>query len=64
VPTLLLYAGDDKLVDPAGSRAFAQNAPKQVVSAHVFPRLFHEIFNEPDSEPVFNTLRQWLDANF
>jgi alpha-beta hydrolase superfamily lysophospholipase len=64
VPTLLLYAGDDKLVDPAGSRAFAARAPKGVVSAHEFPRLFHEIFNEPDSEPVFSELKQWLGERF
>jgi alpha-beta hydrolase superfamily lysophospholipase len=64
VPTLLLFAGDDKIVDPAGSRAFAAAAPKQVVSAHEFPRLFHEIFNEPDNEPVFSRLKQWLDERF
>ncbi|HWI79534.1 MAG TPA: alpha/beta hydrolase, partial [Ramlibacter sp.] len=64
VPTLLMYAGEDKLVDPAGSRAFAARAPKEVVSAHCFPDLYHEIFNEPDSEPVFETLTQWLDERF
>jgi alpha-beta hydrolase superfamily lysophospholipase len=64
VPTLLLYAGNDKLVDPAGSRAFAAAAPKQVVSAHCFERLYHEIFNETDSEPVFARLKQWLDERF
>jgi alpha-beta hydrolase superfamily lysophospholipase len=64
VPTLLLYAGDDQLVDPQGSRAFAANAPKQVVSAHGFPRLFHEVFNETDNEAVFDALRQWLDERF
>ena len=61
---LLMYAGEDKLVDPAGSRAFAARAPKEVVSAHCFPDLYHEIFNEPDSEPVFETLTQWLDERF
>ena len=64
VPTLLMYAGDDKLVDPAGSRTFAANAPQQVVSAHCFAGLFHEIFNEPDNGAVFETLRQWLDEPF
>ena len=62
VPTLLLYAGADKLVDPQGSRAFAAAAPTGVVTAHCFESLFHEIFNEPESEPVFERLRQWLDA--
>lgn len=64
VPTLLLYAGADKLVNPAGSRAFAAAAPKQLVSAHCFETLYHEIFNELKSEPVFAELRKWLDARF
>jgi alpha-beta hydrolase superfamily lysophospholipase len=63
-PTLLMYAGADKLVDPRGSRAFAAAAPAQVVTAHCFEALFHEIFNELDSEPVFEMLRQWLDERF
>lgn len=64
VPTLLLYAGADRLVDPQGSRAFAAAAPAGVVTAHCFEPLFHEIFNEVDSEPVFERLRQWLDERF
>lgn len=64
VPTLLLYAGADKLVNPAGSRAFAAAAPKQVVSARCFETFYHEIFNELDAEPVFAELKKWLDAHF
>jgi len=64
VPTLLLYAGADKLVNPAGSRAFAAAAPKQVVSARCFETLYHEIFNELDTGPVFAELKQWLDLRF
>jgi alpha-beta hydrolase superfamily lysophospholipase len=64
VPTLLLYAGADKLVNPAGSRAFAAQAPPQVVTARCFEGLYHEIFNELQPEPVFAALRQWLDARF
>jgi alpha-beta hydrolase superfamily lysophospholipase len=63
-PTLLMYAGDDRLVDPAGSRAFAQSAPLRTVQAHCFEGFYHEIFNEPGKERVFATLKQWLDANF
>jgi alpha-beta hydrolase superfamily lysophospholipase len=64
VPTLLMYAGADQLVNPAGSRAFAAAAPSDIVTSHCFPDLFHEIFNELESEPVFDTLKQWLDARF
>lgn len=64
VPTLLLYAGADELVNPAGSQAFVAAAPPGVVSAHCFASLYHEIFNELDSEPVFAALKEWLDARF
>ena len=64
VPTLLLYAGDDKLVNPAGSRAFIAAAPRRVVTAHCFESMYHEIFNEVDSESVFEELKIWLDARF
>lgn len=64
VPTLLVYAGDDRLVRPEGSRRFAEAAPAAVVSATCFPALYHEIFNELDAQPVFDTLARWLDARF
>jgi alpha-beta hydrolase superfamily lysophospholipase len=64
VPTLLMYAGADRLIDPGGSEAFALAAPPQVVTTHCFAGHFHEIFNEPDKEPVFNALRLWLDSHF
>jgi alpha-beta hydrolase superfamily lysophospholipase len=64
VPTLLLYAGQDKVVDPEGSRAFAAAAPTTMVASHCFDGYYHEIFNEADREPVYAQLQQWLDARF
>jgi alpha-beta hydrolase superfamily lysophospholipase len=64
VPTLLMYAGDDRLLNPQGSRTFAANAPKNVVTSVCFDDLYHEIFNERDSTAVFATLKQWLDSHF
>lgn len=64
VPTLLLYAGDDRLLNPAGSRRFAMTAPANVVRAICFESLYHEIFNELDARPVFAALGQWLDEKF
>jgi alpha-beta hydrolase superfamily lysophospholipase len=64
VPTLLLYAGADQLVNPASSRAFAAAAPKAVVSSRCFEALYHELFHELQSAPVFAELKQWLDARF
>jgi alpha-beta hydrolase superfamily lysophospholipase len=63
-PSLLLYAGADKLVNPTGSRAFAAAAPKTVVSSHGFDTLYHEIFNERKSAPVYAELKKWLEFRF
>ncbi len=62
VPTLLLYAGSDRLVVPAGSAAFAEAAPPSVVTARPFGSLFHEIFNEPEQDEVLSVLTAWLDT--
>ena len=64
VPTLLLYAGQDRLVNPEGSRQFAQTAPVKLVTTQCFEDLYHEIFNEQDSAPVFASLKTWLDRRF
>ena len=58
-PTLLMYAGQDKLVNPEGSRRFAQAAGARL-QAHCFDAMYHEILNEPDAQPVFAMLDQWL----
>ncbi|MDB5731012.1 MAG: alpha/beta hydrolase, partial [Variovorax sp.] len=60
VPTLLLYAGSDRLVRPAASAAFAATTPAGMVRAICFQPLYHEIFNALDAEPVFLELRRWL----
>ena len=68
-PTLLMYAGVDRLVNPAGSREFASRATGPevrpgLVTARCFEGLYHELFNELDAGAVFDTLKTWLDARF
>ena len=62
VPSLLMWAGDDRLVAPAGSQAFSDRAPPAVVQAQCFDGAYHELFNERDdfAAPVFARLREWL----
>jgi alpha-beta hydrolase superfamily lysophospholipase len=61
-PTLLMWAGADRCVAPAGSAAFAQAAPKAVVTTREWPGLFHEIFNEPEQDAVLGAMVDWLAA--
>ncbi|HEV2540746.1 MAG TPA: alpha/beta hydrolase [Frateuria sp.] len=65
VPTLLLVAGADRLVDAGGSRAFAAAAPAGLLTTHQFGTLFHELFNEaePARGEVLALLARWLQAH-
>jgi alpha-beta hydrolase superfamily lysophospholipase len=62
VPTLLLVAGDDRLVAAAGSRKFADAAPREYLRLEWFDGLYHEIFNEAEAlrAPVFAALDAWI----
>jgi alpha-beta hydrolase superfamily lysophospholipase len=61
VPTLLLWAGADRVVAPSGSRTFAAAAPMDVVRSKEYPEHFHEILNEPEQDEVLDEIRRWLD---
>ncbi len=62
VPTLLMWAGADRCVAPAGSAAFAAAAPSSWLTHTCYPQMAHEIFNEPDREQPLGALTRWLGA--
>lgn len=64
VPTLLLYAGQDRLVDRKASAYFAATAPATVVQTQCFEGMYHEIFNDLYRTQVFVALKRWLLARF
>ncbi|MDZ7813261.1 MAG: alpha/beta hydrolase [Ideonella sp.] len=59
-PTLLMWAGADRCVNPAGAVRFAATAPAARLSAQTWPALAHEIFNEPERAAVVASLLAWL----
>ena len=63
IPTLLLVAGADKLVNPAGSRDFSSATwAGNKVTTRYFDSLYHELFNEaePARSQVLKQLGDWL----
>lgn len=64
VPTLIMWGGEDRCVDPAGSAAFAASAPRERVASHPWPHLSHEIFNEVEQAEVLAALSGWLQSTF
>lgn len=66
LPTLLLVAGSDRLVDPSGSRDFAAGAwATKKLTSRFFDTLFHELFNESETgrHQVLAQLAEWLRRN-
>ncbi|CAG9173892.1 Monoacylglycerol lipase [Cupriavidus laharis] len=61
-PMLMLVGGADRIVDPAGSRTFFDNAPADLRDVVWFDHGYHEIFNEaePLRSEVFAALTDWL----
>ncbi|CAG9175043.1 alpha/beta hydrolase [Cupriavidus pampae] len=61
-PTLMLVAGADRIVDPAGSRRFHDNAPDDLCSMEWFADGYHELFNEtePRRGEAFAAMTDWL----
>jgi alpha-beta hydrolase superfamily lysophospholipase len=61
IPTLLVYAGNDHIVNSEGSQRFAANAPKAMLQSQCFEAMYHEILNDPQSDLVLQRIQAWLE---
>ena len=61
-PVLLLIAGGDRVIDPAGERRLAAALPAATTRVEEFPGAYHELFNEAEPTRAFalDALRDWL----
>ena len=60
VPALVMQSGDDRLADPAATRAWVAAAPAKLVEYVEWDGFYHEMFNEPEKEQVFEKMEGWL----
>lgn len=60
LPTLVLQAGDDQIVDPVATRRFFEALGAEDKEYKEYPGLYHEIFNEVDRDRVLADLVAWL----
>jgi alpha-beta hydrolase superfamily lysophospholipase len=60
VPLLLLQGSEDRLVNPAGARRFAENV-KGATTFHLYPGLYHELHNEAEQREVLQTILDWME---
>lgn len=61
VPTLMLLAGQDRIVANEANLAFAQ-AAGATVTVRSYPELFHEVFLEPEAATVIDDVAAWLGS--
>lgn len=54
VPTLLVQGGDDRIVDKRSVKEWFNNAPLSEKRYKEWPNCYHEVFNEPEREEVFD----------
>lgn len=62
LPVLVLQAGDDRIVDPAATRAVFQRIGHDRKAFKLYPGKYHEIFNDPGYEEVFTDIVAWLEG--
>jgi lysophospholipase len=64
IPTLVMQAGADRLVDPEATRTWVASAPGDLVEYVEWDDYSHELFNEPllERKRVFDTMERWLGA--
>jgi alpha-beta hydrolase superfamily lysophospholipase len=63
LPIYIAHGEADVMAMPDGSRAFFQALASQDKTLDWWPDLYHEIFNEPESEAVMDRFAGWLEAH-
>ncbi|HAQ08734.1 MAG TPA: phospholipase [Bacillus bacterium] len=54
VPTLLIQGADDRIVDKRSVKEWFNHAPLSEKRYKEWPKCYHEVFNEPEREEVFD----------
>lgn len=57
LPALVLHGADDPICSPRASEAFARAVPN--ARLRIYPRMRHEILNEPEYESVLRDVLAW-----
>ena len=60
LPILIMHGTADRLVDPAGSKILYEKVGSEDKTLKLYDGFYHEIFNEPGREQVFEDMERWL----
>jgi lysophospholipase len=62
VPLLVMQGGDDKIVNKASVKEWFNHAPLSEKRFKEWPKCYHEIFNEPEREDVFDYAKDFVTS--
>lgn len=63
LPVIMVHGSEDKLVEPAASQMLYDKVSSEDKTIKIYPGYYHEVFNEPGRDVVFNDLDAWLEAH-
>jgi len=61
IPALVMHGEGDSVAAPSGSREIHRQIASEDKQLRLYPKLYHEIFNEPERETVLADLTSWMD---
>jgi alpha-beta hydrolase superfamily lysophospholipase len=61
-PLLVVHGEQDALIPVSGSHRLVECAGPQDVHLKVYPELYHEVFNEPEKDVVFDDVVSWIEV--
>lgn len=59
-PVLVLHGGSDAIVDPSCSEKLYKKISSKDKELKIYPKLYHEILNEPEKEEVIKDILVWI----
>ena len=62
LPIFIFQGTEDAIVHPQGSQEFYDTINSKDKTLKMYQGLYHEAFNEPEKEQVYNDVEQWLSA--
>jgi acylglycerol lipase len=60
-PLLLMQGGEDRIANPAATRAFARNVNGKATLLY-YDKLYHELHNEIEKEKIISTILSWVSG--
>ena len=62
LPMIIVQGAEDILVEPSGAQMLYNKASSEDKILKIYDEMYHEVFNEPDRERVFNDVESWLES--